>query len=240
MIRKVAILLLALGISVPAMAAGFSISAAVSTHPIGQNFGGELGVGYSADDFSISAALHTAPLGQNLHADLGLRWQTDLMKNITVGLWADAESNFSTFSASVNPWIELNTALVDSDTASVEAYVGLEAYLDFGSSTATNADAYAGADATFTVAKGIDLSAGVFATYQLLNNSGLAADAYVGLDFDFNPATVYAHVDLTVAPSFTYRAHAGIDYALNSSSTLSAEVGYDGDLDATIGIKIGF
>ena len=240
MIRKVALLLLALGISVPAMASGFSISAAVSTHPIGQNFAGEIGVGYAADDFSISAALHTAPLGQNLHADLGLRWQTDLMKNITVGLWADAESNFSSFDASVNPWVEYNTHLADSDTAHAEVYVGVEAYLGFGSANTTNADVYVGADATFTVAKGIDLSAGVFATYQLLNNSGLAADGYVGLDFDFSPATVYAHVDLGLAPSFSYRAHAGVDFALSSNASLSAEVGYDGDLDAAVGVKIGF
>lgn len=240
MIRKVAILLLALGISVPAMASGFSISAALNTSPLGQNFAGEVGVGYEATDFSITAALHTAPLGQNLHADLGLKWQTNLTSSIVAGVWADAESNFSSFDANLNPWIEYKMSLAKSATSDVSAYVGVEAYLGFGSATTTNADVYVGADATFTVAKGIDFSAGVFATYQLLNNSGLAADGYVGLDFDLSPATVYAHVDLGLAPTFSYRAHAGVDYALSSSTSLSAEVGYDGDLDAMVGVKIGF
>ena len=248
MVRKAAIFLTVLVLSVPALANGFSIGLTALSNPLGQNLSGVFDLDYQADLGSVahfgidtSTAVGATSLLATLYPHLYLGGQLVNSEALTIDghlevgvpvTLGDETSSFLTGRLGVDAALEVVEGLNLIFGGQGNAIILPEVSYSVG--------AYGGFDATVPLVDGLNLSTGAVARFGFLPTPSTTADAYARLWTNYKPLKLYLGGDFDILPSFTATALAGLDLEFNPGANLVGEVQYDGELSGSLGLEFKF
>lgn len=248
MVRKAAIFLTVMALSVPALASGFSIGLKALSNPLGQELSGLFEFNYEAElgpitHFGIdtSTTVGAGSLLVNLYPHLYLGGQLVNSEALTIDghfeigvpvTLGDETSSFITSDASLDARLEVVKGLALVFGGEGEAVILPEPSYQAG--------IYGGLDATVPLVDGLNLSTGAVAHFILAPSASTTADGFVRLWTNYKPLQLYLGAAFNILPSFTATALGGLNLEFNPGANLVGEVQYDGELSGSLGLEFRF